>query len=141
GALIIEAARRSGARLLPIDSEHSAVWQCLCGVSERAGNGPAAPPMSADADVARVILTASGGPFRTWTSAEIDRATPEQALNHPTWRMGPKVTVDCASLMNKGLELIEAHWLFGLSADRLGVVIHPQSLVHAIVELADGSAL
>jgi 1-deoxy-D-xylulose-5-phosphate reductoisomerase len=133
GPLILAAARRSGSRLRPIDSEHSGLWQCLAG--ERS------PPMRAGPEIARVILTASGGPFRTWTRERIEGATAEEALQHPTWKMGPKVTIDSASLMNKGLEVIEAHWLFGLEAGRIGVLIHPQSVVHAIVEYADGSAL
>lgn len=135
GSLVAACARRTGSRLLPVDSEHAGVWECLAGVDD------APPPMTAPACVQRVILTASGGPFRSHSREAIERATPAMALAHPTWRMGPKVTIDCASLMNKGLELIEAHWLFGLSADRLGVLVHPQSIVHAIVELSDGSSL
>lgn len=136
GELVIPAARRSGSRLLPIDSEHAGVWQCLASAW-----GPGAPPCTAPAGVSRVTLTASGGPFRTWDKARIYAATPDMALRHPTWSMGRKVTIDCASLMNKALELIEAHWLFGVGADRLHAVIHPQSLVHAMVEYADGSTL
>jgi 1-deoxy-D-xylulose-5-phosphate reductoisomerase len=132
GALMVEAARASGARLLPIDSEHSGLWQAL---------GCGATPITAGATVARVILTASGGPFRAWTAEQIAAATPEQALNHPTWRMGLKVTIDSASLMNKALEVIEAHWLFGLDADRIQVLLHPQSIVHALVEFTDGSTV
>ncbi|MCC6426824.1 MAG: 1-deoxy-D-xylulose-5-phosphate reductoisomerase [Phycisphaerales bacterium] len=133
GALMVPAASRSGARLLPLDSEHAAVWQCLgCDV---------APPLACSPSVARVILTASGGPFRTWTKDRIDRATPEEALKHPTWSMGAKVTIDSASLMNKALEIIEAHWLFGLPADRIEALIHPQSIVHAMVEMTDGALL
>lgn len=137
GDLVVRACTRSGARLLPVDSEHSGVWQCLTGLTL----DPSAPPLSMPTCVSRVILTASGGPFRGWTSERLAAATPEQALNHPTWRMGPKVTIDSASLMNKALELIEAHWLFGLSAERLGVLIHPQSIVHALVECCDGSTI
>lgn len=136
GELVIPAARRSGSRLLPIDSEHAGVWQCLASAW-----GPGAPPCATPAGVSRVTLTASGGPFRTWDKARIHAATPDMALRHPTWSMGRKVTIDCASLMNKALELIEAHWLFGVGADRLHAVIHPQSLVHAMVEYADGSTL
>lgn len=136
GALVIPAALRSGSRLLPIDSEHAGVWQCLASAW-----GTGAPPCTAPAGVSRVTLTASGGPFRTWDNARIHAATPDMALRHPTWSMGRKVTIDCASLMNKALELIEAHWLFGVDADRLHAVIHPQSLVHAMVEYADGSTL
>lgn len=139
GEIVIPAARRSGSRLLPVDSEHSGVWQAIAGV--RLSDPAWCSPIIAPADIARVILTASGGPFREWSAAQIASATPAQALRHPVWNMGPKVTVDCASLMNKGLELIEAHWLFGLGADRLGAIIHPQSRVHAIVELCDGSTL
>jgi len=163
GALVIPAAHRSGSRLLPVDSEHSGVWQCLRsgdaaaapgradGVGARAGEpdkGVAAPgsgvpwpPLRCRPHVSRVVLTASGGPFRTWSREATRAATPEQALRHPTWQMGPKVTIDSASLMNKGLELIEAHWLFGLEPERLGAVIHPQSIVHALVEHADGSVI
>lgn len=133
GALVIPAARKSGSRLLPVDSEHSGVWQAL--------GTDRSPPMECGEEVARVTLTASGGPFRTWTADQIARATPAQALKHPTWSMGPKVTIDSASLMNKALELIEAHWLFGLPAGKLGAVIHPQSIVHALVEYADGSVV
>jgi 1-deoxy-D-xylulose-5-phosphate reductoisomerase len=113
------------AWLRPIDSEHSAIWQCLVGEDL--------------ADVARLVLTASGGPFRGKTSAELARVTPAQALAHPTWRMGAKVTIDSATLMNKGLEVIEAHWLYDVPYDRIGVLIHPQSIVHSAVEFADGS--
>jgi 1-deoxy-D-xylulose-5-phosphate reductoisomerase len=141
GALVVPAARRTGARLLPVDSEHCAVWQCLAG--QPAGRaGPAAcPPLTCGEEVARVILTASGGPFRARSREETYHATPAEALRHPTWAMGPKVTVDSASLTNKALEVIEAHWLFGLEGPRIGVLIHPQSIVHAIVEHADGSAV
>lgn len=135
GSLIVPLARRTGSRLLPVDSEHSGVWQCLMG---RAGEQ--APPMEV-ADVARVTLTASGGPFRTWTREQIEKATVEQALKHPTWSMGRKVTIDSASLMNKALEIIEAHCLFGLPGDRISAAIHPQSIVHALVEFADGSVV
>jgi 1-deoxy-D-xylulose-5-phosphate reductoisomerase len=137
GGLIVPAAQASGSRLLPVDSEHSAIWQCLTG----AGTDAPAPPMALPAGVRRVTLTASGGPFRDWPADRIARATPAEALNHPTWNMGPKVTIDCASLMNKALELIEAHWLFGLPSLRLDVLIHPQSIVHALVEHEDGSVV
>lgn len=129
GDVVMSAVRRSGVLLTPIDSEHSAVAQCLAGLS------------GGVREVSRVTLTASGGPFRTWTAARIAAATPEEALNHPTWRMGAKVTVDSASLVNKALELIEAHWLFGLDGDRLGAMVHPQSFVHALVECVDGSVI
>jgi 1-deoxy-D-xylulose-5-phosphate reductoisomerase len=137
GELVTSVARRTGSKLLPVDSEHSAVWQCLA--SGRIG--AVCPPCAIGGDVARVILTASGGALRDKTAAQIAHATPEDALNHPTWKMGAKVTIDSASLTNKALELIEAHWLFGLEADRLGVLVHPQSIVHSIVDFADGSSI
>ncbi len=137
GALVTSVARRTGSKLLPVDSEHSAVWQCLA--SGRVG--AVCPPCEMGRDVARVILTASGGALRDKTAEQIAKATPEDALNHPTWKMGAKVTIDSASLTNKALELIEAHWLFGLEADRLGVLVHPQSIVHSIVDFADGSSI
>ncbi len=133
GAIMVAAAKKSGAKLLPVDSEHSGVWQAL--------GTHLAPPLACGAEVAKVTLTASGGPFRTWSKQEIAKVTPAQALRHPTWSMGPKVTIDSASLMNKALELIEAHWLFGLPAHKLDAVIHPQSIVHAIIEHADGSLI
>jgi len=113
--------------VLPVDSEHNAIFQSL-GAGRRA-------------DVKRIILTASGGPFRTWTRAQIDAATPEQALRHPNWSMGPKITVDSASLMNKGLELIEAHHLFAMPSEEIDVLVHPQSVVHGLVEFCDGSVI
>lgn len=144
GAIIVPAAIRSGSRLFPVDSEHSALWQCLRGTpapDDESGRSDAAPPMECPPSVDRIILTASGGPFRTWTQQAISTATPEQALKHPVWNMGPKVTVDCASLTNKALEVIEAHWLFGIPGDRIQVVIHPQSIIHSLVEFADGSTI
>jgi 1-deoxy-D-xylulose-5-phosphate reductoisomerase len=133
GALIVAAAKESGSKLLPVDSEHAALWQCL---------GTDAPPRAgAPGSLARAVLTASGGPFRTWSAAQIRDARPEQALKHPTWSMGRKVTVDSASLMNKALEVIEAHWLFGLPAEKIDAVIHPQSLVHALAEFEDGNVV
>lgn len=137
GELVIAAAKKSGSKLLPVDSEHAALWQCLAG----SGGGNLAPPFVPLSGVRRAILTASGGPFRTWSKQQIEHATPEQALRHPTWSMGSKVTIDSAGLMNKALELIEAHWLFGLSESQLGVLVHPQSIVHAIAELHDGSSI
>jgi 1-deoxy-D-xylulose-5-phosphate reductoisomerase len=125
GELVTEAARRAGARLFPVDSEHSAIWQCL------AGEAPAA--------VRRIILTASGGPFRTWPQEQMRRVDVAQAMAHPTWRMGPKVTIDSATLMNKGLEAIEARWLFQLRLDQIDVVVHPESIIHSLVEFVDGS--
>jgi 1-deoxy-D-xylulose-5-phosphate reductoisomerase len=127
GALMIEEARRTGATLLPVDSEHNAIFQCLAGQ---------------DCDrVSRLILTASGGPFRTFTREEMARVTPAQAVAHPNWSMGAKISVDSATMMNKGLELIEAHHLFGLPEDRIDILVHPQSVIHSLVEYADGSML
>src|SRR5437588_6014588 len=126
GEAVTEAARKRGVKILPVDSEHNAIFQCLDGrVSE----------------VRRIILTASGGPFRKTSAKEFVDLTPEQALKHPTWNMGPKITIDSATLFNKGLEMIEARWLFGVGMDRVEVVIHPQSIVHSMVEFADGSTL
>jgi 1-deoxy-D-xylulose-5-phosphate reductoisomerase len=125
GALFMRGAAAVGATVLPVDSEHNAVFQALS-----AGRRE---------DVARIVLTASGGPFRTWPMAALRGATPEQALKHPNWSMGPKVTIDSATLMNKGLELIEAHHLFGIDPDRIDVLVHPQSVVHGMVEFRDGS--
>jgi 1-deoxy-D-xylulose-5-phosphate reductoisomerase len=127
GTLVTEAARRRGVVILPVDSEHNAIHQCLQGRSPE--------------EVRRLILTASGGPFRGQSPAELEAVGPEDALRHPTWRMGQKITIDSATLMNKGLEVIEAHWLFGVPADRVDVVIHPQSVVHSMVELVDGSII
>jgi len=132
GALIVPEALRSGARLLPIDSEHSAIWQCM---------GEESPPFDAPERVARVVLTASGGPFHGRAPEEVYDAEPAAALDHPNWNMGDKVTIDSATLTNKAFELIEAHWLFGFGPERLGAVIHPQSVVHSFVEFADGSVL
>ena len=127
GALVMMRARERGVSVLPVDSEHNAVHQCLHGRSS--------------AEVRRLILTASGGPFRDFTAAALERVGPDEALRHPTWRMGRKITIDSATLMNKGLEVIEAHWLFGVTADHIDVVIHPQSIVHSLVELTDGSVM
>lgn len=137
GALVTAEAQRSGARLLPVDSEHSGLWQCL---ASRPG-GHEAPPFSLGSDVRRAILTASGGALRGRPIADLYHASVEDALAHPTWSMGAKVTIDSASLTNKALEVIEAHWLFGLEADRIGVLIHPQSIVHAMAEFADNSVI
>ena len=132
GSLLLEAARRSGATILPIDSEHNAIFQCL----------PAGAPADAGpAGVARILLTASGGPFLRTRREDLATVTPEQAVAHPNWRMGPKISVDSATLMNKGLELIEACHLFAITPDAVQVVIHPQSIVHSLVEFADGSML
>ena len=130
GGLVTPLARRTGANLLPVDSEHSGVAQCLAACDERGTDG-----------VRRIILTASGGPFRDADPDTIRDATPEQALDHPTWDMGPKITIDSATMMNKALEVIEAHWLFGIEGERIDVLIHPQSTVHALVEFVDGSVL
>ncbi|MEW6486785.1 MAG: 1-deoxy-D-xylulose-5-phosphate reductoisomerase [Thermodesulfobacteriota bacterium] len=127
GELVMEAASRSGARLLPVDSEHSALFQALEGRDA--------------AEVRRLILTASGGPFRGRSAGSLARVGVQEALAHPRWAMGPKITVDSATLMNKGLEVIEAHWLFGVPADRIDVTLHPQSVVHSLVEFIDGSLL
>jgi 1-deoxy-D-xylulose-5-phosphate reductoisomerase len=127
GALVLREVRACGVTLLPVDSEHSAIFQTLAGHRRD--------------DVSRLILTASGGPFRTWSAERIARATVEQALDHPNWDMGPKITVDSATLMNKGLEVIEARWLFDMPPDRVDVVVHPQSIVHSLVEYRDGSVL
>jgi 1-deoxy-D-xylulose-5-phosphate reductoisomerase len=124
GEIITGEARLHGARIRPVDSEHSAIWQCLEGETP---------------SVSRLVLTASGGPFRHYTPAQLEKVTAEQALGHPTWRMGKKVTVDSATLMNKGLEVIEAHWLFNVPFENIEVVIHPQSIVHSMVEFIDGS--
>jgi 1-deoxy-D-xylulose-5-phosphate reductoisomerase len=135
GSLVVPAARASGSKLLPVDSEHCAVWQCL-----QRGDEPC-PPMVCGPDIGRVVLTASGGPFRTASADETYNATVRQALKHPTWTMGPKVTIDSASLTNKALEIVEAHWLFGLPGEKIGVAVHPQSIVHALVEYADGNVI
>ena len=127
GALMTDAAHRRGVAILPVDSEHNAIHQCL---RDR-------PPH----EVSRLILTASGGPFRGHSPSELEAVAPTDALKHPTWRMGRKITIDSATLMNKGLEVIEARWLFGVPADRIDVVVHPQSVVHSMVEMVDGSIL
>lgn len=144
GSIVVEACRKSGARLLPVDSEHSGVWQCLVGRAAcglRLADRETMPPLALDRQVARLILTASGGALRNRTLDQVYNATPEDALAHPTWSMGAKVTIDSASLTNKALELIEAHWLYGLPSSRLGALIHPQSIIHAIVEFEDGSSI
>lgn len=127
GALVMEAARRKGVSLLPVDSEHSAIFQCIQG-------RPNAHPR-------RIVLTASGGPFRTWSREQIERATVEQALRHPNWSMGRKITIDSASMVNKALEVIEARWLFDMAPEDIEVVVHPQSVVHSGVEFSDGALL
>lgn len=137
GDLVTRAAFKSGARLLPLDSEHAGVWQCLAALDHH----HPCPPMHSPDCVSRVVLTASGGAFRDRSRDSIEHASMHDALNHPNWDMGAKVTIDSATLMNKGLELLEAHWLFGLPADKLGAVIHPQSIVHAMIECADSSVI
>ncbi len=136
GALVQRAARAGGGEVVPVDSEHSALLQCLAG--RVGGAGPGLLPV---AGVRRFIITASGGPFRTWETERIRAATLEDALNHPTWSMGRKITVDSASLANKALEVIEAHVLFGVPYERIEVVVHPQSIVHSMVEFEDGSVI
>jgi 1-deoxy-D-xylulose-5-phosphate reductoisomerase len=127
GAMLMRLARERECAILPVDSEHSAIFQLLSNVPR--------------ADVKRIIITASGGPFAGWSRARMEAATPEDALKHPTWKMGPKITIDSATLMNKALEVIEARWLFDLPAERIGVLVHPQSVVHGMVELVDGTVL
>ncbi len=127
GEIVMREARDKGVNVLPVDSEHNAIFQCLEGKKR--------------SDIRRLLLTASGGPFRERPRKDFDSITPEEALKHPTWNMGPKITIDSATLFNKGLEMIEAHWLFGVEMGRVEVVIHPQSIVHSMVEFADGSTL
>ena len=127
GEIVMREARENGVNVLPVDSEHNAIFQCLEGKNS--------------SDIRRIILTASGGPFRETPRTDFKSITPEQALKHPTWNMGPKITIDSATLFNKGLEMIEAHWLFGVEMHYVEVVIHPQSIVHSMVEFADGSTL
>ena len=125
GKIVMDLAARTGTQILPVDSEHSAIFQCLMG--------------SAGAPIKKIHLTASGGPFRTWSREDIAKATRAQALNHPNWSMGSKITIDSATMMNKGLEIIEARWLFGTPGDKIEVVIHPESIIHSMIEYADGS--
>ena len=127
GAIVMDLAKQHHSRILPVDSEHSAIFQCLMG--------------SAGADIEKIHLTASGVPFRTWTRDQIAQATRAQALNHPNWSMGSKITIDSATMMNKGLEIIEARWLFGTPGEKIDVVIHPESIIHSMVEYADGSVI
>jgi 1-deoxy-D-xylulose-5-phosphate reductoisomerase len=127
GGIVMEAARRRGVTVLPVDSEHNAIHQCLHARDA--------------AELKRLVLTASGGPFRGRRAADLDDVSAAEALQHPTWRMGKKITIDSATLMNKGLEVIEAHWLFGVRADQIDVVVHPQSVVHSMVEFVDGSII
>ena len=127
GHIVMDLAAKHHARILPVDSEHSAIFQCLMG--------------SAGADIEKIHLTASGGPFRTWSREDIAKATPAQALNHPNWSMGSKITIDSATMMNKGLEIIEARWLFGTPGEKINVVVHPESIIHSMIEYADGSVI
>ena len=144
GEIVMREARDNNVHVLPVDSEHNAIFQCLesgRGLGAPKDRGAEAAPTFQSSDLRRIILTASGGPFRETPRNQFDSITPEQALRHPTWNMGPKITIDSATLFNKGLETIEAHWLFGVEMDRVEVVIHPQSIVHSMVEFADGSTL
>ena len=127
GEIVMQRAREHGVTIIPVDSEHSAVFQAMS-----AGKR---------SEVKRVILTSSGGPFRGWTRDRLENVTPEQALKHPTWKMGPKITIDSATLMNKALEVIEARWLFDLEPDQIQVMVHPESVVHSMVEFVDGSVM
>ncbi len=127
GHLVMEAAHKSGAKIIPVDSEHNAIFQVLENHNRAA--------------IEKIILTASGGPFRQWSAKDIEKATPEQALRHPNWSMGPKISIDSATMMNKALEIIEAHYLFGLPPEKIEVVIHPQSIIHSMVSYTDGSVL
>ena len=152
GEIVMREAREKGVHVLPVDSEHNAIFQCLEG--KRSTPNAQRPTLNAESstlnverwtldvsDLRRIILTASGGPFRELPNEQFEGITPEQALKHPTWNMGPKITIDSATLFNKGLEMIEAHWLFGVEMARVEVVIHSQSIVHSMVEFADGSVL
>jgi len=127
GSLLMPLAERTGAVIIPVDSEHSAIFQAM-----QAGRA---------ADVHRIYLTASGGPFRTWSADRMDDVTPDDALRHPTWDMGPKITIDSATMMNKALEIVEAHWLFDVPVERIQVIIHPESIIHSLVEFRDGSLI
>jgi 1-deoxy-D-xylulose-5-phosphate reductoisomerase len=149
GEIVMREARENGVNVLPVDSEHNAIFQCLeskmldarSSILDHPESRGDHPISFASGDIRRIILTASGGPFRETPRNDFDSITPEQALKHPTWDMGPKITIDSATLFNKGLEMIEAHWLFSVEMKRVEVVIHPQSIVHSMVEFADGSTL
>ncbi|MEY2520945.1 MAG: 1-deoxy-D-xylulose-5-phosphate reductoisomerase [Verrucomicrobiota bacterium] len=139
GEIVTREAKKKGVRILPVDSEHNAIFQCLDSQRERPTSN--VQRSTSNDEVRRLILTASGGPFRETPATQFESITVEQALKHPTWNMGPKITIDSATLFNKGLEMIEAHWLFGVEMKRVEVVIHPQSIVHSMVEFSDGSVL
>src|SRR5881398_1051794 len=144
GEIVMREARDNNVHVLPVDSEHNAIFQCLesgRGLGAPKDRGAEAAPTFQSSDIRRIILTASGGPFRETPAEKFSQITVEQALKHPTWNMGPKITIDSATLFNKGLEMIEAHWLFGVGMAQVEVVIHPQSIVHSMVEFADGSVL
>ena len=142
GEIVMREARAKGVAVLPVDSEHNAIFQCLySGASFQLANQTGGQLEKLPHNIRRIILTASGGPFRETPNEQFENITREQALKHPTWNMGPKITIDSATLFNKGLEMIEAHWLFGVEMKRVEVVIHPQSIVHSMVEFTDGSVL
>ncbi len=141
GKLFMDTARDFNAVLLPVDSEHNAVFQCLPDSLTEFRSSVKMTNQSATSGIKRILLTASGGPFRTWSAEQLHDVTPEQAVNHPNWDMGKKISVDSATLMNKGLELIEAYWLFDMDIDNIDVVIHPQSVIHSMVTYVDGSVL
>jgi len=142
GEIVMRAAKEKRVKVLPVDSEHNAIFQCLYrGVGILPGSQKPQAGSLYHEQVRRIILTASGGPFRNTPAKDFESITPEQALKHPTWNMGPKITIDSATLFNKGLEMIEAHWLFGVEMERVEIVIHPQSIVHSMVEFTDGSVL
>src|SRR5437016_4093905 len=144
GEIVMREARDNNVHVLPVDSEHNAIFQCLesgRGLGAPKDRGAEAAPTFQSSDIRRIMLTASGGPFRETPRKDFDSITPEQALKHPTWNMGPKITIDSATLFNKGLEMIEAHWLFDVEMKNVEVVIHPQSIVHSMVEFTDGSTL
>ncbi|MDH3342859.1 MAG: 1-deoxy-D-xylulose-5-phosphate reductoisomerase [Gammaproteobacteria bacterium] len=132
GQLFMDAVAKNQAELLPVDSEHNAIFQCLPSAQMRAAN---------DSGINKILLTASGGPFRTFSKDQLELVTPQQAITHPNWEMGPKISVDSATMMNKGLEVIEAHWLFSVAVDDIEVIVHPQSVIHSMVSYADGSVL
>ena len=144
GEIVMQKARDNRVHVLPVDSEHNAIFQILesgRGLGAPKDRGAEAAPTFQSSNIRRIMLTASGGPFRETPRKDFDSITPEQALKHPTWNMGPKITIDSATLFNKGLEMIEAHWLFGVEMKRVEVIIHPQSIVHSMVEFTDGSTL